>query len=239
MKKLLIVFILVASIMVLNALLEPGLNITFGLVNSSMNLDVEGMPLTTDSNTGINFCISLINYDTDRAIIIEPGIRFAQRGYTQNLVFPPDFMMGLLDDDMRLVMKEEIKSNHLDLFVRAKLNVDRNFGNRFPIYLYPYVGIAGTMLLSANVDYSTELTYEGATYRDKGSEGAMHLFNEFGVLAVAGLDVLVNDKMTIGFEWNRTMTNILENVTDPVFGAIKTTGHYNTLILNVGYALRF
>ena len=217
----------------LNAFLgDAGANITVGYVNSWITGDDE----ESESISGFNFGISWINYDTDRTFILEPGIRFATRGFSFNESWNETGWGGTTYVGW---YKEEIKSTHLDLFLKAKYNIDRNFGGNISLFLYPYIGIAGSLTLSAKGTGSDFETWTGPTsgsYSDSWSnEDVMDEYNSFNALLALGVDVLINDVWTIGIEFNRSLGSIMAS--DPDWGEWNI--YYNTIIFNIGYALRF
>ena len=105
------------------------------------------------------------------------------------------------------------------------------------IYLYPYAGAAFTYILGGTVSASSEYDDGWDWWKESFEEDVTEFLNPTGFLMLFGMDVLINDKFTVGLEWNRSLTNILkdDNKTNPD----KNEWFYNTFIINFGMALNF
>jgi len=141
---------------------------------------------------------SYMNRDLLHGFIIEPGIRITTRGleYSENWdYYDYKFEMNLL---------------YLDGFIKAKLDI-----NNFPIQ--PYAGFQAGVLLSAEAKVSMYGYSDSFDIKDDMNT------MDFGLLF--GADVVLQDRFTIGFEYNLGLTNIMDE------GETKN----RTILLSVGF----
>ena len=91
--------------------------------------------------------------------------------------------------------------------------------------LYPYVGFSTGFLLNAK--YKDEYTYAGET--ETTTEDNKDFFNtmDFGLLF--GLDLLIQNRVTLGFEYNLGLSNI-----DKVYKTDEYKPKNRTMLFTIG-----
>ena len=207
MKKLsflCIIFILLCTTLLGNTLTENRFHAFYSVSVASQTDEMEEF----DSKTGfLNFGLSYWISSFHPSIIIEPGIRLSSKGakYTESY------------DGERLKYHHSLL--YLDLFNKIKLNP-------LSVPFYPYLGLSASVLLKAEATYDFTIPGEDIP---KLSVDMKEYFENLDLGLLFGADIQMNNRLTLGFEYNLGLVDVLTDIDDMVFKAKN-----NTMFFTIG-----
>ena len=210
MKKLMLLLVPIVSFVLLNAV---DLNVSAGLTFPSISQEV-----TLQGTAGFSGGVS-IPFNRAGSVLIEPGIRFRNMKFYWESLY--EWYDGSKDID-----ESTTNINYFDLYIKAKLNPLQNVETN--VKIYPNIGFGMGIFSSGKSKRTSKEIYNGVTinkytYTYNFEDDANS--NVFSILI--GMDLLINNSVTLGFEYNRALNSIFRD----------DTVRSSTIMINLGYLL--
>ena len=204
MKRNTLLFIMIVAFSLLSSHTISGY---FGMGANT----VSGYSERTDTGFSLSGALSY-SFIPINPLFIEPGIRYITRTHAFPGRDPITNIRNRTFEDLR----------YLDLFVKAKYNID--IGQH---YLRPFVGAAPSILLKATSHHLLN-NPNVSDFKTNNKD----YYNGTDFLLLLGIDfVLFKEGFSFGFEFNRGLTNIVKDGHDDF--AVKNT----TYMFNLGIVI--
>ena len=209
MKKLLLLLVSVVSFALLNA---GGLNVSAGLTFPSFSREW----ITFHGTAGFNGGVS-IPYNSAGSVLIEPGIRFRNmRFYWEDVDKWENY---------KEIYATTININYIDFFIKAKLNPLQNVETN--VKIYPNIGFGLGIFSGGKEKWEYKVIDNGKTVHKVTDTTNFEDCNSTVFSILIGMDLLINNSVTLGFEYNRALNSIFKDY----------TLRSSTIMVNLGYLI--
>jgi hypothetical protein len=160
--------------------------------------------------------------NTHGSIIFEPGIRFKNMRWHFE-----DKWEFQYDDYFQSEKYEQTRNfNYLDFFSKVKFNPLQNVETN--VKVFPFIGLGVGIFMSGKEDFYYEEIYKTPWGSDEYKYADKHDFKDDASSIIwgisMGVDLLIHDRLTIGFEYNRALNSLMKDM----------TWRSSTIMLNVG-----
>jgi len=198
MKKAILLFALIVMIATLPAVAIPMIFAGFG------NTWPSGDDVSDDIESALGFMVgAAIEVDQGSPLLMEYGTRFRTVGWS----FSEEETNNYSGDYYYYEYESTTTLSFIDIFAKAKYEVP--FGGS--MYLFPFVGYAMGILLTAESEWEMEEEGYYGHYSESGSEDVKYQCNAINHTLLLGADILIADKFTLGAEFNLGLSNLLKS----------------------------
>jgi hypothetical protein len=140
-----------------------------------------------NSRSGFHVGVSMIDLNYENMFFFEPGARFFVKGFDIDWKDPQPFYYDELGNRVDLRDDKKVLP-YIDVYLKVKPTILKSLSN---LDFYPYIGT-------------------GFNYNMNTSEKFNTKYKEIDVPLTMGLDFLFSETVTMGFEYNHGLCNVIE-----------------------------